>query len=150
MTWNEADCDDFIKTPKLTTVCHVPAKYYDNYNTSNFSDVNVTFVGDLVDMGLGEHIYGHSISLDGDIGVNFYVELTDKLLASKTAEMVFTIPNGSESETETLPVKDVTADDSNKLVVGGKTYYKFKCSISAKDMASTITAQLVDGEKPGK
>jgi len=33
--------------------------------------------------------------------------------------------------------------------IGGKTYYKFKCSISAKDMASEITAQLIDGEKAG-
>ena len=35
------------------------------------------------------------------------------------------------------------------MSIGGKTYYKFKCSISAKDMASEITAQLVDGEKTG-
>ena len=64
--------------------------------------------------------------------------------------MVFTVPNGSKTDTQTLLVKDVIADDSNKVVIGSKTYYKFKCSISAKDMASTITAQLVDGEKSGK
>ena len=100
-------------------------------------------------MGLGEHLYGHSITLDGSIGVNFYVELTDELLASDTAQMVFTVPNGSKTDTQTLLVKDVIADDSNKVVIGGKTYYKFKCSISAKDMASEITAQLIDGKKSG-
>ena len=114
------------------------------------SSVNFDFIDDIVDMGLGEHLYGHSITLDGSIGVNFYVELTDELLESKAAEMVFTVPNGSKTDTQTLLVKDVIADDSNKVVIGGKNYYKFKCSISAKDMASTITAQLVDGEKSGK
>ncbi|HRR77304.1 MAG TPA: carbohydrate-binding domain-containing protein [Ruminococcus sp.] len=114
------------------------------------SSVNFDFIGDIVDMGLGEHLYGHSITLDGGIGVNFYVELTDELLESKTAEMVFTVPNGTKTDTQTLLVKDVIANKSNSVVSGGRTYYKFKCSISAKDMASTITAQLVDGEKSGK
>ena len=149
LTWNEASCDDFNSDG--TTVCHVREEYLGKYNEKFGSSVNVTFVGDLdaVDMGLGEHLYGHSITLDGSIGVNFYVELTDELLASETAEMVFTVPNGSKTDTQTLLVKDVIANDKNKVSIGSKTYYKFKCSVSAKDMASTITAQLVDGEKSG-
>ena len=123
---------------------HVPAAYLAGYKDKYGK--NVTFVGN---MGLGEHLYGYSISLDGSIGVNFYVELTDDLLESGTAKMVFTVPNGSETETQTLLVNDVIADDSNKAMIGGKTYYKFKCSISAKDMASPITAQMSDGEKTG-
>ncbi len=146
LTWKENGCNDF-KSGKAT-ICHVPAEYLDGYNTKFGSTVNVTFVGD-VDMGLGEHLYGYSITLDGSIGVNFFVELTDELLESNTAEMVFTVPNGSKTDTQTLLVKDVITDDSNKVVIGSKTYYKFKCSVSAKDMASTITAQLVDGEKSG-
>ena len=145
LTWNDRDCDDFKSDG--TTVCHVPAEYLSKYVEKFGDSVNVTFVGD---MGLGEHLYGHSITLDGGIGVNFYVELTDELLASETAEMVFTVPNGSKTDTEVLCVKDVIADDNNKVVIGSKTYYKFRCSISAKDMASTITAQLVDGESKGK
>jgi len=141
LTWDDRNCNDF-KAGK-ETICHVPAKYYLEYVKKFGDSVNVTFVGD---MGLGEH---HSITLDGGIGVNFYVELTDALLASETAEMVFTVPNGSKTDTQTLLVKDVIAVGSNKVVIGGKTYYKFKCSISAKDMASTITAQLVDGDKAG-
>ena len=147
LTWIEAGCDDFIQAPKHTTVCHVPKKDLETYE-ENFGDVNVRFVGD-VDMGLGEHLYGYSISLEGDIGVNFFVELTGELLESNTAEMVFTVPNGSKTETQTLLVKDVIKDESNKVVIGSKTYYKFKCSVSAKDMASEITAQLVDGDKAG-
>ena len=147
LTWDDGGCDDFKGDG--STVCHVPAEDLDTYNSDKFSTVNVRFVGDLVDMGLGEHLYGHSITLDGSIGVNFYVELTDELLESDTAEMVFTVPNGSKTDTQTLLVKDVKADSSNKVVIGGKTYYKFKCSVSAKDMASEITAQMFDGEKAG-
>ena len=46
LTWNEGDCDDFIKTPKHTTVCHVPAEHIETYNSEKFSDVNVTFIGE--------------------------------------------------------------------------------------------------------
>ena len=153
LTWDEFGCDDFIKSETgKPTICHVREEYLGKYNEKFGSSVNVTFVGDLdaVDMELGEHLYGHSITLDGSIGVNFYVELTDELLASDTAAMVFTVPNGSKTDTQTLLVKDVIAESSNKVVIGSKTYYKFKCSISAKDMASEITAQLVDGESKGK
>ena len=65
LTWNEGDCNDFMGAPESReTVCHVPKKYLETYE-GNFGDVNVRFVGDLVDMGLGEHLYGHSITLDG-------------------------------------------------------------------------------------
>ncbi|MBQ8967610.1 leucine-rich repeat domain-containing protein [Ruminococcus sp.] len=159
LTWDEGSCDDFIydseNAPDVrhTTICHVPAEYLEDYEAkfgaSGETPVNVRFVGD-VDMGLGEHLYGYSITLDGSIGVNFYVELTDELLASETAEMVFTVPNGSKTDTQNLLVKDVIAKSSNKVVIGSKTYYKFKCSVTAKDMASEITAQLVDGENSGE
>ena len=139
LTWNDGYYDDFKDDG--TTVCHVPAEYLSKYVEKFGDSVNVTFVGD---MGLGEHLYGHSITLDGSIGVNFYVELTDALLASETAEMVFTIPNGSKTDTQTLLVKDAVQKQ-----LGGKTYYVFKCNVSAKDMASEITAQMFDGDKAG-
>ncbi|MBQ9209633.1 MAG: leucine-rich repeat domain-containing protein [Oscillospiraceae bacterium] len=149
LTWNDKRCDDF--KPGKETVCHVPAEYLADYNTKFGSTVNVTFVGDIVDMGegIGEHLYGYSVSVEGDIAVNFFVELENALLTSDTAKMVFTVPNGSKTETQTLLVKDVVAKDSNKVVSGGKTYYVFKCSVSAKDMASPITAQMFDGDSAG-
>ncbi len=156
LTWDEDGCDDFILPSNCKmTVCHVPERYLEGYNTKfgagSENPVNVTFKGDLstVDMGLGEHLYGYSVSVEGDIGVNFFVELNNALLTSNTAKMVFTVPNGKKTETQTLLVKDVVAKDSNKVVSGDKTYYVFKCSVSAKDMASDITVQLVDGEQSG-
>ncbi len=153
LTWNEGIFYDF-KADK-ETICHVPERNLADYNTKfgagSDHPVNVTFAGDLstVDMGLGEHLYGYSVSVEGDIGVNFFVELNNALLTSDTAKMVFTVPNGKKSETQTLPVKDVVAVASNKVVSGDKTYYKFKCSVAAKDMASPITAQMFNGDSAG-
>ena len=88
--------------------------------------------------GIGAALAGHSISLEGDIGVNFYMALDPEIAQSETAYMQFTIPNGSKSETKTVFVKEARED-------GG--YYIFKCSVAAKDMSSEISAQLIDGDK---
>ena len=94
--------------------------------------------------GIGALLIGYSLSLDGDIGVNFYMELADDVAASETAYMQFTIPAGSKTETKTVLVKDAIKKDMN-----GKTYHVFKCNVSAKDMASTIKAQIINGDKQG-
>ena len=94
--------------------------------------------------GIGAQLVGYSLSLDGDIGVNFYMELADDVAASETAYMQFTIPAGSETKTETVPVKKAGSGTAN-----GKTYHVFKCNVSAKDMASQITAQIIDGDNKG-
>ena len=88
--------------------------------------------------GIGAALAGHSISLEGDIAVNFYMDLDPEIAQSETAYMQFTIPNGSKSETKTVFVKDARED-------GG--YSIFKCSVAAKDMSSEISAQLIDGDK---
>ena len=92
---------------------------------------------------IGENLAGYSISLQGDIGVNFYMELDESIVNSDTAYMQFTLPNGTAPK---VMVKDVK---SNAQTVGGKTYYVFKCNVSAKEMASEIKAQIIDGDKAG-
>ena len=90
--------------------------------------------------GVGARLLGHSISLDGDIAVNFYMELAPEIAQSKTAYMQFTIPNTSaEYQDQKVYVKDLTP------VEGG--YYIFKCRVAAKDMTSTITAQILGTDK---
>ena len=91
--------------------------------------------------GIGERLTGYSVSLEGDIGVNFYMELDDSVAANENAYMQFTLPN---SDTPKVPVSEAA-----QKTVGGKTYYVFKCNVSAKDMASEITAQMFDGDKAG-
>ena len=92
--------------------------------------------------GIGERLMGYSVSLDGSIGVNFYMELDDSVAANENAYMQFTLPNG---DTPKVPVSEAA-----QKTVGGKTYYVFKCNVAAKEMTDTITAQMIDGEKSGK
>ncbi|MBQ1452639.1 MAG: hypothetical protein IIZ23_01590, partial [Ruminococcus sp.] len=91
---------------------------------------------------MGATLEGHSISLEGDIAVNFYVKLSDKVAASENAYMRFSVPETStEYQDQIVYVKDlepVTADDEN--------YYVFKCRVAAKDMEAQITATLIDGD----
>ena len=90
---------------------------------------------------------GYSLSLDGDIGVNFYMALDEDILSSETAYMQFTIAKSDETtETQKVLVKDVLG---NTETVNDKTYYKFKCRVSAKDMTANITAQMIDGTNTG-
>ena len=93
------------------------------------------------------HLYGHSISLDGDIGVNFYMELDQSILSSQTAYMQFDVPDGKKTETQIVYVKDVLDDP---VTISGRTYFKFKCRVAAKDMAAEIVAQLHDGNARGE
>ena len=101
----------------------------------------------IIDRFNADHLYGHSISLDGDIGVNFYMELDESILTSQTAYMQFDVPDGKKTETQIVYVKDVL---NNHVNIGGKTYFKFKCQVAAKDMAAEIVAQLHDGNARGE
>ena len=101
----------------------------------------------IIDRFNADHLYGHSISLDGDIGVNFYMELDESILSSQTAYMQFDVPDGKKTETQIVYVKDVLDDP---VTIGGRTYFKFKCQVAAKDMAAEIAAQLHDGNARGE
>ena len=88
------------------------------------------------------HLAGHSISLDGDIAVNFYMELDSALADSQTAYMQFSVPDTSpEYRDQKVYVKDLTP-----IVQDGKTYYVFKCRVAAKNMDAQISAQLINGD----
>ena len=96
---------------------------------------------------LGGRVQGYSLCLDGDIGVNFYMELSDAVKNSDSAYVSFSVPQGDKKVVQTVMVKDVL--DQMK-VIAGKDCYPFKCTVSAKDINSTITAQLIDGDSAGE
>ncbi len=111
--------------------------------TAVTGDITYTAVFSFAD-GIGEMVIGHSIALDGDIGVNFYMELDSEIAQSETAYMHFIIPAGNTTSEQRVNVKDakqIKADD--------KTYYLFKCNVAAKEMTSEIKAQIIDGENKG-
>lgn len=102
-------------------------------------DVVISVLFDFED-NVGARLAGHSIYLNGNIGVNFYMELSDAVANDPNAYMHFTIPSGDQTFAEDVLVKDAERDGN---------YYVFKCSVAAKDMDSTIYAQLNNGEPIG-
>ena len=131
------------------TLCHVPDNYLATYQ-SKFGSMNLTFVGEHVDMTLGELLYGYSVCLDGDIGVKFYMRFNDYASLSSGAKMVFTISSidGSDTRTQTVYVKP-QSNSSLACADYDNGYYVFKCTLKAKEMTSLIKAQIVDGSTKG-
>ena len=100
--------------------------------------------GAIID-GIGAKLAGYSLSLTGNIGVNFYMELSNKIIADKDAYMQFTLPNG------TITKVPVSAAQTNTTIKEGTTYYKFPCEVSSYEMTQDIKAQMFDGNgKCGK
>lgn len=88
----------------------------------------------------GAVLNGCTATLDGSIGMNFFLELnlTDEEKASDSTYMLFTVPG---EEDRKVILKTLGADD---VTVNG---YKFTCRVPAKKMTDTITAQFyVNGE----
>ena len=94
--------------------------------------------------GFGARVVGHSVSLDGDIGVNFYMDLSDDIAKSDTAYIQFEIPRTGDPEIKTVSVKG-----ARKVRSGDKTYYAFKCQVAAKEMTSDVKARIIDGDRSG-
>ncbi|MBQ2922878.1 MAG: hypothetical protein IJE60_07335 [Tyzzerella sp.] len=80
-------------------------------------------------------LLGNSVTLDGNIGLNYYMHLGKLFVANNdTISMHFTIPG-----VETQIVSDCLYDDAKKA-------YVYTCNVPAKHMADDVTAQLFVGE----
>ena len=100
--------------------------------------------GAIID-GIGAKLAGYSLSLTGNIGVNFYMELSNKIIADKDAYMQFTLPNGTV--TKVL----VSEAQTNTTINAEKTYFRFPCEVASYEMTQDIKAQMFDGNgKCGK
>ena len=118
------------------TKFHVPAQYLDIYK-DKFPGLANNFVGDAdgtINIGGSTHLCGYTLSMDGNIGVNFYMTLGDDILNNaSTAYMQFTV-NG---KTQKVKVSDAKRDG---------VYYVFRCDTVAKEMTDTISAQMFISE----
>ena len=95
--------------------------------------------------GIGAKLAGYSLSLTGNIGVNFYMELSDNIIADERAYMQFTLPNGTVTK---VLVSDA---QTNTEIKEGTTYYRFPCEVASYEMTQDIKAQMFDGNgKCGK
>ena len=133
-----ADPDNLNWDPSRTgftvdTTFHVLSGFKEGYEKL-FSDngMTVTVVedaGSLIDIGSGVHLYGYSLSLDGNIGVNFYMTLSDEVASDANAYMLFTV-NGRNQKKAVSEAKR------------SGEYYIFRCDTAAKEMCDQITAQI--------
>ena len=109
--------------------------------------------GQYID-GIGAKLVGYSLSLTGNIGVNFYMELSNDVVNDESAYMNFTLPNGTTSKVYVSGTHEdgSTATTDDTTVKNGVTYYVFTCEVAAKEMTSDIKAQMIgnNGEKTGK
>ena len=108
--------------------------------------------GAIID-GIGAKLSGYSLSLTGNIGVNFYMELSNDIVNDESAYMNFTLPNGTTSKVYVSGThEDGSTATTDTTVKNGVTYYVFTCEVAAKEMTSDIKAQMIgnNGEKTGK
>ena len=112
------------------------------YAEHDYSSKEVCTICGSFKNGIGEHLDGYSLSLDGNIGVNFFMELDKSVIADENAYMKFRLPNGKTSV--------VLVGDAKQQTVGGTTYYVFSCEVAAKEMNETITAQIITSDKKGE
>ena len=87
-------------------------------------------------------LIGYSLSLEGDIGLNFYMDLSDRVIQSDPAYMRFIIPKNGEPATQ-----EINVNNARKVTSDGKTYYVFKCQVAAKEMTAKVKAQIFYGDK---
>lgn len=103
-----------------------------------FDDLEIT----VDENDIGARLAGYTVSLGGNIGMNFYMELSDEVLNDEGAYMKFIIP-GKKETTAKVMVSDVKNAPQS---IEGKSCYVFSCDVAAKDMAKDIKAQFFCGD----
>ena len=75
-----------------------------------------------------------SISLKGNIALNYYMRLSDEVLSDSTAYMQFTLADGT--------IIKIPVTEGVKTVRDGETYYVFSCAVNAKEMTDDVVNQF--------
>ena len=113
--------------------CDLCGKYFSDANGENEIAENSWIIP-----AISSAFAKHSLTLNGDIGVNFYLNLTDEEL-TQGATVSFALNGEAQSEYTIAP-------DRDRYEINGMTLYKATCNVCAPEMADTITAALaIDG-----
>lgn len=94
---------------------------------------------DKNDLNDNHEFEGTSLTVSGNVGVNFHMTFSEELINDGTARVVFTLPNGVK---KSVPVSSVEPDEDG--------YYVFTCEVAAKEMTSEIKAQVVNSRGEGE
>lgn len=140
-----AEGDIITVTATPADKCSLVAIYVDGKpiqgNSFTVSDNHVvsaqfkTVIGNVI----GATLAGHTLSLEGNIGVNFYMELSEEVASGETAYMQFALLDGTK--------KNVSVKDAKIVTQSNKTYYVFSCEVSSAEMTAEIQAQFVVNEE---
>ena len=129
MEYKKSDAESWTDGTGSDITGLVPGTYYVRVKATD-----TTFVSDNQELTVNGFSFfaSHSLSLDGDIGVNFYLNLTDEQAACATITFKW-MKNGSE-KTEV-----VNLSEENRTRYG----YKTICRVSASEVRAEINAHLV-------
>ena len=83
-------------------------------------------------------LYGASVSLKGDIALNFFLIPTEELLADADAYVTLTAEGGTPN---TYLFKDAST-----RTVSGKKLYQFSIALNAKQMTDKVTVAVYSGD----
>ncbi len=81
------------------------------------------------------NIIGHSLSLKGNIGVNYYVALNDAAKNDEASYIEFTLPDQSVERVNTSEVLKM-----DPVTINGTECYIYTCELSSSQMTGTIHA----------
>ena len=87
---------------------------------------------------LDAHVEFYSLSLKGNIAVNYYMYIDEALAADPDGYMEFTTPRGGAVQ---IPVSQAVVQ-----TVEGQKYYVFTATVAAKEMMDTIEGKFICGE----
>ncbi len=124
----------FYDCTSLTDVYFLGTKTEWNNITSTLNstndclmNANIHFIYDCAE------VTGNSITLFGDIGVNFFMNIKDDVLADEDATVIFTYDGN---------VVEVPVSEGDETTNG----YKYTCNIPAKDMITEVTCKVQTSE----
>ena len=79
-----------------------------------------------------------STTLSGNIGLNFYVRLADEIVNDPNTVVQFTFAD----KVLTVPMAEAV------IAASGDNVYRFTCSLTTKNMADMVTAQVITSAGP--
>ena len=89
-----------------------------------------------IERNYADIISGHSLTLTGNIGVNYYIEKTDDLADNDYME--FTCPNGE--------IRQQKVSEAEEKTINDMVYLVFTCEVSAKEMTADIISQFISAD----
>ena len=132
-----------ISTAKTSTL-QVVAKQGDNRKryrcvvTDRMGNVDVSNEAILAVLKKEEPlavVLGHKLNLSGSIGVNYYIQLSDRVLKDGNAKVVFSLPNNLSSE--------MLVKDAKVVMINNKECREFGCKLHSSQMTGGIQAKVV-------